>query len=58
MSYTINKTDGTVLTIVGDGTVDTTSTDLSLIGRRFSGYGETFNENFVKLLFHYCRQHQ
>mgnify|MGYP000046827772 FL=1 len=47
MAYTINKSDGTVLTTIIDGTVDTT-TDLSLIGRKYSGYGEAQNENFVK----------
>lgn len=50
MSYTVNKTDGSVLTIVGDGTVDNTSTDLTLVGRKYSGYGEVLNENFVKIL--------
>ena len=40
MSYTVNKTDGSVLTIVGDGTVDSTSTDITLVGRKYSGYGE------------------
>lgn len=50
MSYTVNKTDGSVLTIVGDGTVDSTSTDLTLVGRKYSGYGEVLNENFVKIL--------
>ena len=50
MSYTVNKTDGTVLTIVGDGTVDNTSTDITLVGRKYSGYGEVLNENIVKLL--------
>ena len=50
MSYIVNKTDGSVLTIVGDGTVDTTSTDISLVGRKFSGYGEILNENFIKIL--------
>jgi len=50
MSYTVNKTDGSVLTVVGDGTVDTTSTDITLVGRKFSGYGEILNENFVKIL--------
>tara|TARA_B100000900_G_scaffold313186_1_gene272065 strand:- start:286 stop:2109 length:1824 start_codon:yes stop_codon:yes gene_type:complete len=50
MSYTVNKSDGTVLTIVGDGTVDATSTDLTLVGRKYSGYGEVLNENFVKIL--------
>ena len=50
MAYTINKTDGTVLTTVVDGTVDTSSTDIGLIGKKFSNYGEIFNENFVKVL--------
>lgn len=50
MSYTVNKTDGSVLTIVGDGTVDSTSTDITLVGRKYSGYGEVLNENLVKLL--------
>ena len=50
MSYTVNKTDGTVLTIVGDGTVDSTTTDITLVGRKYSGYGEVLNENFVKIL--------
>ena len=50
MSYTVNKSDGSVLTIVGDGTVDNTSTDLTLVGRKYSGYGEVLNENFVKIL--------
>jgi hypothetical protein len=49
MAYTINKTDGTVLTTLIDGTVDTT-TDLTLIGKNFSGFGELLNENLVKLL--------
>lgn len=50
MAYTINKTDGTVLTTVVDGTVDNSSTDIGLIGKKFSNYGEIFNENFVKIL--------
>jgi len=50
MSYIINKTDGSVLTEVIDGTVDQTATDLTLIGKNSSSYGEFMNENFVKLL--------
>ena len=50
MSYTVNKTDGSVLTIVGDGTVDSTSTDITLVGRKYSGYGEVLNENLIKIL--------
>jgi len=49
MSYTINKTDGTILTVVEDGTLDTT-TDLRLIGKNFSNFGEVFNENLIALL--------
>lgn len=49
MSYTVNKTNGAVLATVADGTIDTT-TDLTLIGKNYAGYGEVLNENFVRLL--------
>ena len=49
MAYTINKTDGTVVTTITDGTVDNT-TSLQLFGKSFSGFGEALNENLVKLL--------
>jgi len=49
MAYTINKSDGTQLTVIQDGTVDTT-TSLNLLGRNYSGYGIKVAENFVKLL--------
>lgn len=49
MTYTVNKTDGTVLVNLIDGTLDNT-TDLTLIGKNYSGFGEVFNENLVKLL--------
>lgn len=50
MAYQVNKTDGTIVATVADGQVDTLSTDLTLIGKNFSGFGEALNENFVKLL--------
>jgi hypothetical protein len=49
MTYPINKTDGTLLVNLQDGTRDT-GTGLTLIGRNFPNYGELQNENFVKLL--------
>ena len=49
MAYTVNRQSGAVLTTIADGTIDTT-TDLTLIGKNYSGYGELLNENFVKLL--------
>ena len=50
MAYTINKTSGAVLANVADGTLDSSSADLKLIGKNYSGYGDALNENFVKLL--------
>jgi microcystin-dependent protein len=49
MSYTITKTDGTVLTTIADGTRDT-STSISLAGPNFVGYGQYLNQNLVYLL--------
>lgn len=50
MSYIINKTDGTIVSTVADGQIDAFSTDLKLIGRNVSGFGESLNENFIRLL--------
>ena len=50
MSYQLNKTDGTLLTALIDGQIDTASTNLTLVGKNYTGYGEAFNENFIKLL--------
>ena len=49
MAYTINKTDGTIVATIADGTIDT-STSLTLFGQNYSGFGELLNENLVKLL--------
>ena len=49
MAYTINKTDGTILATITDGTIDT-STSLTLFGKSYSGFGELLNEDLVKLL--------
>ena len=50
MAYTINLTNGTTLTTVQDGTVNTTSCSLTLIGKNYAGYGTFFNDNLVHLL--------
>ena len=49
MPYTINKTDGTTVTTITDGTLDNT-TSLTLFGKSYSGWGELLQENLVKLL--------
>jgi tRNA A37 methylthiotransferase MiaB len=50
MSYILNKTDGSKITEIIDGVIDQTTTDLTLIGKNFSSYGEFLNENFIHLL--------
>ena len=46
--YIVNKTDGTAIE-VDDGTLDI-STDLVLLGKNYTGYGEFVAENFVRLM--------
>jgi hypothetical protein len=55
MSYSLTLSNGTSIPGLGsaglqDGTVDTGSTSLSLIGKNYPGYGKLLNENFVYLL--------
>jgi hypothetical protein len=54
MAYQINKTDGTILTTVADGQIDQVSSDITLIGKNYSGFGEALNENLVKMLEHFA----
>jgi len=49
MSYPISRYNGTLITTVADGTIDT-SLDIKLIGKSYAGYGQAQNENFVYLL--------
>ncbi|NDG33114.1 hypothetical protein EB118_23985, partial [bacterium] len=49
MPYNINRYNGTLATVVEDGTVDNTL-DIKLIGRNYAGYGEVQNENMVHML--------
>lgn len=58
MTYKITKTDGSLLTEIIDGSVDQSATDLTLIGKNVSGYGEFVNENFVKLLENFASASQ
>jgi len=49
MPYSIDRYNGSTITVVEDGTIDTT-TDIKLIGKNYAGYGEVQNENFLHLL--------
>ena len=57
MAYIINKTNGTQIAVVEDGTIDQT-TDLKLVGKNYAGYGEIQNENFVHLLENFASANQ
>ena len=50
MAYQINKTSGALLVNLADGQIDVDLTDITLIGKNYSGFGEAINENFVKML--------
>ena len=40
MAYKLNKTNGSLLVDLIDGTIDINSTSLTLVGRNYTGYGE------------------
>lgn len=48
INYTINKTDGSTLTLVPQATV-VAKAGLNLIGKNYVAFGETLNENLVAL---------
>ena len=50
MAYKLNNTFGTLLVTLPDGTIDVSTTDLTLIGKGYAGFGEKLNENLIKLL--------
>jgi len=50
MAYTIYNNDGTVLSTIAVGDVDSYSTSLDLIGKNVNNYGEYYNNNLVRLL--------
>lgn len=50
MSYKLNKTDGELLVELADGVIDTTTTDITLVGKNYKGFGEFLNENFIKIM--------
>ena len=50
MAYKLNKTDGSLLVELVDGRLDISSADIALIGKNYQGFGESINENFIKML--------
>lgn len=58
MSYRLNRTDGELLVDLTDGILDSTTTDLTLIGKNYKGFGEFLNENFIALLENFASTSQ
>lgn len=50
MAYTINLTNGTILTTIPDGTVNNTAASITLIGKNYAGYGTFLNGDLVHML--------
>jgi len=58
VSYRLNRTDGELLVDLTDGILDLTTTDLTLIGKNYKGFGEFLNENFIALLENFASTSQ
>lgn len=50
MSYQIRKSDGTLLIDLQVGETDNTRSPLTLIGKNVSNFGQSINQNQVRLL--------
>ena len=50
MTFYINHTDGTSLVTLQDGTIDNSTTSITLVGKNFPTYGQFVNQNFISLL--------
>lgn len=50
MSYIINKSNGSKLVVIQDGSINVNVCNLTLVGKNYAGYGESIATNFVKLL--------
>ena len=50
MSYIVTATSGVKLATIADGTINSSATSLTLIGKNYAGYGLFLNDNYVRLL--------
>jgi hypothetical protein len=58
MAYTIKNADGTVLVNIVDGTIDTRTTSISLVGKNKEDYGTALNTNLVNILQNFASNSQ
>ena len=50
MAYNLYKTNGIKLVTIEDGSIDKSATALTLVGKNYSGYGQSINQNLIKLV--------
>jgi len=57
MAYNITLSNGDALITGGlvDGTIDTTSSSITLVGKNYPGYGVFLNQNFVQLMENFAK---
>jgi len=53
MAYIVNNSIGTVIATIADGTIDTTSTTITLLGKGFNNYGEIVAEDWIHMMEHF-----
>ena len=55
MAYTVSNTDGSREITVADGTFDTTTYSVTLIGKNITNYGDVFVKNSIIYLQSSCK---
>jgi hypothetical protein len=55
MSYIVTNSRGQIIAVVQDGTIDTTATSLTLLGKNYTPYGEIAVENLVYQLENFAK---
>jgi hypothetical protein len=54
MAYDINKSDGSLLVTVQDGSIESSASSIKLVGKNYSGYGEFIAEDLIHMLEHFA----
>lgn len=58
MPYFINNTNGDSLVTLQDGSIDQSTTSLTLVGKNFPTFGQYLNQNFISLLENFANDTQ
>lgn len=58
MPYYINNTNGDSLVTLQDGSIDQSTTSITLVGKNFPTFGQYLNQNFVSLLENFANSTQ